>query len=56
MLAFLVHSGADVNTPDQRGWTPLDYAGLWNQRRMSFLESFGARPGTNRKVALPVVR
>ena len=54
VLGFLIRSGAELNTPDNRGWTALDWASVWNQGALSFLEVAGGRPGTNRRMNLPI--
>lgn len=56
VLGFLIRAGAELNAPDNRGWTALDWASVWNQGALPFLEAAGGRPGTNRRINLPLTR
>jgi hypothetical protein len=54
VIEVLREAGGDLNAIDLRGWTPLDWARVWNTNAVPFLLSIGARGGTNHTAELPV--
>jgi hypothetical protein len=52
-ITFLISAGADLNAVTPNGWTPLDFATVWNTQAIPLLSAKGAVPGTNRRVGLP---
>jgi hypothetical protein len=55
VIEVLLGAGSEINGTDARGWTPLDWARVWNTNAIPFLTALGAQGGTNHTQKLPTL-
>ncbi|OGV43054.1 MAG: hypothetical protein A2X46_11500 [Lentisphaerae bacterium GWF2_57_35] len=49
MINLLLDHGADINSTNESGWTPLDMACIWNTNAIPDLIKLGAKLGEHKK-------
>lgn len=54
VIEVMLGAGSEINGTDARGWTPLDWARVWNTNAIPFLTTLGAQGGTNHTQELPI--